>query len=142
MLLQTASYAPPTAAAAPKKPAETKKPVSTPSTAAAAMFAKKPKAEPKLKREDSKPKKEESPETEAKVKVESTKEPTGEKATAAAAAAKKTQKDFFSNWNAANRKAKDKKAESQSNSFTHSPAPGTHIFSPGLNIHANTPQSQ
>ncbi|KAF8536084.1 DNA polymerase subunit Cdc27 [Trichophaea hybrida] len=124
-LAKTASYAPPTTA--PKKPAEikkeTKKPASTPITAAAAMFAKKPKAEPKLKREESKPK-EESPETEAEIKTEPTKEPTGKKATAAAAAAKKTQKDFFSNWNAANRKAKDKKADdSKPTSSTHSPAP-------------------
>lgn len=117
VMLQTASQAPKKPAASsittpgPKKktaaktsPTEKKKPAAKKSNPLASAFAKKPEAK-------------EQPATKEKATPEKAESVPG-KATESAAS-KKTANAFFSNWNAASQKAKEKKGNSQVSQVSH-----------------------
>jgi hypothetical protein len=73
-----------------------------------------PTAKPKVKEEDKKDKKEINDTKIKKEDAAQTDTPPAPTKKPIAAPAKKTQKDFFSNWNTANKKAKDKKSQEDS----------------------------
>jgi len=103
-MLQTPLQAPEKTAAATvtTAPAETKKPETKKTNSLASAFAKRPEPNEKAAKKE-KP-------TEEKA------EPVLEKVETAAT--KKTQKAFFSNWNAASQKAKEKKENSQASAVS------------------------
>lgn len=94
-------------------PTQTKAPLKKPND---------PTAKPKVKEEDKKDKKEINDTKIKKEDAAQTDTPPAPTKKPIAAPAKKTQKDFFSNWNTANKKAKDKKSQEDSDASLASPS--------------------